>query len=393
MPMLQTAAILLQSAPQLDRSMEERIDYMIQSADHSSYTIVHFCLIVIIVSLISACITTFALFSRRIEYQHIARRTRRLEEKYDLLLTGIIFDDIDDDFEEKRQKLVRHFRKKYLTNTFNKRILRKQFLKLHKNLAGSAGEILENLYRELKLHKDAMVQLRNTDWSEKADAVKELSQMDIVEAKDRIVRLTSHENPVLRLEAQVAMLILEKENPFGFLEKKRAPITEWQQLNLEEIIKKIDLQKIPVFAKWFSSKNPTIIQFCVKMTAAYNQFESAPQLIGLLSSKHERIVKECVVALGNMLIAEAQQPLFDLYPKTSPDIKNAIIASLGKIGGDAAIIFLSDLLYKGSHATALKAASALKMAGYDGELILQQALHSESETAVAVSMHTLDERI
>jgi hypothetical protein len=36
---------------------------------------------------------------------------------------------------------------------------------------------------------------------------------------------------------------------------------------------------------------------------------------------------------------------------------------------------------------------ALKMAGYDGELILKKALLSNSETAAAVSMHLLDERI
>lgn len=392
--MLHILTPLLQSdANQIERKFESKLDQMIIDADKASYSIVHVCIAIIVICLMSVVIITVTLFVKRAKTQHLARRTRALEEKYDLLLTGIIFDDMDDDFEAKRQKLVNHFRKQYLTTTFNKRILRKQLLKLHKNLAGSAKEALGTLYRELKLHKDAFTQLRSTDWSEKADAVRELSQMEIPEAKDKIIRLTGHENAVLRLEAQVAMLMLDKENPFGFLEKKRAVITEWQQLNLEETIKKIDIQKIPVFAQWYSLKNASAVQFCIKMTSAYNQFESSSRLIGLLSSRHERVVKEAVVALGQMMIPEAQQPLFDLYPHTSLEIKNEIISSLGKIAGDTAIAFLTDLLYKGSHHTALKAAAALKMSGYDGEQILNKALESRSETAVAVSMHLLDERI
>jgi HEAT repeat protein len=385
---------LLQSGMQtFERSLEERLDRMIEDADRASYGIVHVCIFIIIVCLTSTVVVTFYLFAKRIRTQRKLALIADLTEKYDLLLTGIIFDDMDEEFEAKRQKLIKHFRKKYLTGTFNKRVLRKQLLKLHKNLAGSAREVLSTLYCELNLHKDALSQLGSTDWSEKADAVRELSQMEITEARSRIIKLTSHENEVLRLEAQVAMLMMDKENPFGFLEKKRAMITDWQQLNLEETVKKIEIRKIPLFSKWFTLKNPTSVQFCIKMTAAYNQFESAPELIRLLSSKHERIVKEAVIALGNMMIPEAPQPLFDLYPRTSLEIKNEIIMSLGKIAGDTTLVFLSDLVYKGSHHTALKAAIALKMTGYDGELILKKALESELETAAAVSLHVLDERI
>jgi hypothetical protein len=46
-------------------------------------------------------------------------------------------------------------------------------------------------------------------------------------------------------------------------------ISDWQQLNLEEAIKKIDIQKNSLSsAEWFNSRNPTTIQFCVKMTSS-----------------------------------------------------------------------------------------------------------------------------
>jgi hypothetical protein len=113
--MFQIPAPLLQSGiQQSERALESQVDSMIRSADHTSHFIIHFCIIVIVVCLISAVVTIVALFRERVKHQRIARRTERLEEKYDLLLTGIIFDDIDEEFEEKRQKLIKHFRKKYL---------------------------------------------------------------------------------------------------------------------------------------------------------------------------------------------------------------------------------------------------------------------------------------
>jgi HEAT repeat protein len=365
---------------------------MIEDADRASYTIVHICIIIIVACLLSALIVTLTLFIARALRQRLEAKTAALEDQYEQFLAGILFED-DDEGESTIAEKAKKFRKKHLTNTFKKRVFRKQLLRLHKNMAGSAREMLNKLYRDMNLHKEGLIQLRSTDWSEKADAVRELSQMQISEAKDRVIRLTSHENEVLRLEAQVAMLVLDKENPFGFLRKKRALISEWQQLNLEEAIKKIDIRKIPVFSQWFTLKNPTAVQFCIKMTSAYNQFDAAPELIRLLHSPHKRIVKEAVITLGNMMIHEALQPLIDLYSDSDYGIRNEIIISLGKIADDSALVFLADLMYEGPHEISMKAATALKMAGADGEKILLKAAESDVPLAVSVSMHLLDERI
>jgi HEAT repeat protein len=264
---------------------------------------------------------------------------------------------------------------------------------LHKSLSGPSREILETLYHELNLHKEALTQLRDTDWSEKADAVRELSQMCYMDAKNKILKLTTHENKVLRLEAQAAMLSLNTEDPFGFLEKAKMELTEWQQLNLEEHAKRIDLKKIPNFSKWFSLSNQSVVQFCIKMTVAYNQFESADAVVELLRSHDLRVVKESVKAAGYMLIDEAKRELFKIFDIVTPEIQDQIIISLGKIGGEDAIGFLKNLMYTSEPDLQIKAGMSLRSIGYEADDILQKALQSEDPSISVIALHILDERI
>lgn len=362
--------------------------------DEAKYAaVIEICTLFIVCCLLAAFIVAVYIFYIRFRNQFLDKRISNLEERYGLLLTGIIFDEDDEQFEEKRKKLIKHFKKKYLHSKFNRRILRKELLKLHKSLSGSTQKVLHNLYRELDLHKAALAEINNTDWSIRAQAVKELSQMQYTEAKAKMLKLSSHENPELRLEAQAAFLALEKENPFAFLETAKVEINEWQQLNLEEIAKRMASDKIPLFSNWFGLSNRSVVEFCVKMTATFNQFESANALIQLLKTKDVRVVKESVKALGNLFVTEAQDPLIELYSLSSPEVQNEIIASLGKLGGEKVLLFLTDLLYNAPHEQSLMAGAAIRSSGEEGDLILQLALKGEQEHAAAVAAHMLDERI
>lgn len=363
------------------------------NAYHDPDPIIHICFFIIVSCFSSAIVVTVLLFSHRLWNQYREKMRMKLEERYQLWLTEIIFDDRDEGFEQRRKKLMASFRKIHVRPSFSKRILRKQLLSLHKSFSGPSQELLRELYYELNLHKSALRQLKKTDWSEKADAVRELSQMDYEKVKGKILKLTLHENRVLRLEAQAAMLSLNEEEPFGFLAYAQGEITEWQQLNLEERAKRLDLKKIPNFAQWFGLKNQSVVEFCVKMTVAYNQFESADALLKLLHSKDERVKREAVKAVGTMLIDESQLTLVEMYPDASPEIKDAIIVSLGKIGGIEGMVFLEELLLTEEHDFALKAGRALMLIGFDGDAVLQMASQNESEQVRAIVKHVLDDRI
>lgn len=391
--MHQLFADILQPALTSEPGFGENMINLLSNSYHEDIPIVHTCFLIIVICFSLTIIVTILLFMHRFWSQFHNGRRIKLEERYSLLLTGIIFDDQDEEFEAKRQKLITYFRKNYIRSRFSKKILRKELLFLHRSFSGPSQEILKGLYFELDLHKAALEQLKDTDWSEKANAVRELGQMDYEKARGKVLKLTLHENKVLRMEAQVAMLSLNDDEPFGFLAHATNEITEWQQLTLEEKAKSLDLKKIPNFSKWFGLKNQSVVQFCVKMTVAYNQFEAADELLTLLHSKDERVVKEAVKAVGTMLISEAQTTLLDIYATVAPEIKDEIIVALGKIGGEEGVAFLEELLYTAQYEFALKAGKSLYTIGFEADAILQKALQSEQPLVAAIVSHVMDERI
>ncbi len=320
-----------------------------------------------------------------------------IKEKYELLLTGIIFNDEDemqtDEWKSSKKRVVEHFKKRYLRKRINKKYLRDHIVLLHKNFAGTAADVLRNLYIDLKLDKEAMRELNSPDWGTQANAIKELAQLNIIEAKKKIKSRTFHENQILRLEAQVATIAMENDDPFSFLGKDKNHLTEWHQINLSKIIDTIDRERLPLFSRWFNSKNNSIVEFCIKMTLQYDQFESIPDLTELLNHKSQNIVGEAARTLGEFAATESQPMLLKVYRNATIPIKRKILTALGKCGTHELVPFLQQQLVQNEISIAMEAGKALRLLGDEGIQVLKDQTNSMLYGVGDICKHLLDERI
>ena len=320
-----------------------------------------------------------------------------IKEKYELLLTGIIFNDEEEmqteEWKSSKKRVVDHFRKRYLRKRINKKYLRDHIILLHKNFTGTAADVLRNLYIDLKLDKEAIRELNSPDWGTQANAIKELAQLNIVEAKKKIKSRTFHENQILRLEAQVAVIAMEDDDPFSFLGKDKNHLTEWHQINLSKIIDTINREKLPLFSRWFNSKNNSIVEFCIKMTLQYDQFESIPDLIELLNHKSQNIVGEAARTLGEFSATESQPMLLKAYRNAITPVKKKILTALGKCGTHELIPFLQQQLVQNEISIAMEAGKALRLLGDDGIQVLKDQTNSLLYGVGEICKHLLDERI
>lgn len=322
---------------------------------------------------------------------------KKMKEKFELLLTGIIFIDEGEmetrEWRNSKQRVIAHFKTKYLRNRKNRKYLREHILLMHKNFSGSAADVLRNLYLELKLEKEALRELNAPDWGIQALAIRELAQLKIVGANKKIKRFTVHENEILRLEAQVATLTMEEQNPFSFLDKVKSKLTEWHQVNLARIIEQMDRSTLPIFSQWFNSSNDSVVDFCIKMTQQYDQFQSVPNLVELLQHRSQHIVGEAARVLGVFQATEAQPMLLKAFRTATHDVKLKIIIALGKSGTDELIPFLTQQLLQNDTEIAFAAGNSLKLLGFDGEQVLQQNKESLLYGVPEICRHLLDERI
>jgi hypothetical protein len=378
-------------------SYMQRAERFISRQLNSTEILIRVCTVLLIIFTILFIGFFITLMVARSSHKHDDNYEKAIKEKFELLLTGIIFNDEEemqtDEWKASKKRVIKHFKKRYLRRRINKRYLREHIVLLHKNFAGSAADVLRNLYIDLRLDRQAMKELNSPDWGTQANAVKELSLLNITKATAKIKVRAQHENQILRLEAQVASILLDTKDPFSFLDKDRNSLTEWHQVNLASVIDQIDRSLIPDFSRWFSSSNHTIVEFCIKMTLQFDQFESIPLLTQLLHHNNQNVVLEAAKALGEFAATDAQADMLMAFRKTSHPVQLVLLNALGKCGDQEIVPFLIQQLLQNDVSIALEAARALKQLGDDGKEILEKQIHSNLYGIADICRHVLDDRI
>ncbi len=375
----------------------DKASEIVRNELNSTEVLIRVCAILLIIFFTLFIGFFITLMVARTKHKREDEYREKIKEKYELLLTGIIFNDEDDmeteEFKESKSRVIAHFKKHYLRRRKNRQYLREHILLLHRNFSGSSAEILRNLYIELKLHKEAIKELNSPDWGIQANAVKELAQMQMKDTLKKIKKRSRHENPVLRIEAQVVSLALDENDPFSFLDKDKNIITEWHQINLASNIDKIDSSLLPNFSRWFNSPNDSVVKFCIKMTLQYDQFENTPELIGLLKHKNQDIIADAVRVLGEFGAIDADVNMLNAFRDGNQKVKLNVVEALGKCGTHEHIPFLEQQLVQNDLSIAMAAANALRLMGDEGLNVLEKNRLSPLYAVAEISNHTLDDRI
>ncbi|MES2690556.1 MAG: HEAT repeat domain-containing protein [Bacteroidota bacterium] len=387
-----SAAMVFAQQSYVDEAAE-----MIESSLNSTEILIRVCTVLLILFTVFFIGFFITLMIARSTHRYDEQYEKNIKEKFELLLTGVIFNDDaemqTDEWKASRKRVVKHFKKRYLHKRINKKYLREHIILLHKNFIGSAADVLRNLYIELKLDRQAIKELNSPDWGIQANAVKELAQLNITKATEKIKNRTQHENQILRLEAQVASIRLDKKDPFSFLDKNRNYLTEWHQVNLAHIIDQINRDLLPDFSRWFVSPNPTVVEFCIKMTLQYDQFASIPALSQLLYHKNQHVVGEAAKALGEFGVTEAQSDMLYVYRDAITPVKLQLLKAIGKCGNNEILPFLIQQLLQNDINIAMEAANSLKKLGEEGIAILEKQTLSNLYGVGDICKHVLDERI
>lgn len=375
----------------------DRIVHIITREYNATEFLIKVCIVLLVLFVLLFFGFFVTLMVARSKHKYDDAYEKNIKEKYELLLTGIIF-NTEEEMEDQewilsKKRVINHFKKRYLKKRINKKYLRELIVLMYKNFSGTSADVLKNLYLDLKLQKEAIRELNSPDWGTQANAIKELAELNIVQAKKKIKRKTFHENHILRLEAQVAILTMEEVDPFSFLDKDKNYLTEWHQVNLSRMIDKISREKLPNFSRWFNSSNDSIVQFSIKMTLQYDQFESIQDLIGLLQHKTQVIVGEAAYVLGEFSATDAQLNLISVYRDATNEVKLKILTALGKCGTSEVVPFLQQQLVQNDISIAMEAGKALLLLGDEGINVLKAETNSILFGVGSICKHLLDERI
>ena len=347
--------------------------------------IIFFSIICMIVLLIWILVNRNRMKAREIE-------TQRLTEEFE----GLLFDYLTTDRPEPVYKKIA----RTALSDSNREILINQIRELSKSMTMSAGvnekarEQLRYLYtHHLHLDQDSMRKLYSNKWHIQVKGFRELAFMDITDANVKIRQALSSKNNILRMEAQLALVRLYKDDPFGFLDHLTHPFTLWEQLNIYELIAIHNLP-VPQFSRWTSSPNKTVVIFALRMIQVFKQRQAVPQIVECLENPDKQIRNTAIFVCGEIQLRETFVYLKHMYKNEDYDNCLAIVLALGKMPDESMLNFLKLVLDKEDDVLLqIEAAKAISRMGEVGVSALVKLMKSEYKNYQIIIRHVLDKRI
>lgn len=336
---------------------------------------------------ISLFIVLVIILIHRQQMQKDEQRRQNLKEKYQEYLVDYLFSS------EADTLIVLHEIKKIARSPYSRRLLIDQMIDLSINLTGDVKGKLRDLYFTLELDKDSVKKAYSPKWHIKIKGFRELAFMNIQDANEEIIRCLLSNNDVLRMEAQLALVRLNPEDTFGFLDHLDKPFTLWEQLTVYETITFHNLQ-IPQFDRWLFSKNKSVVLFAIRMINIFKQREAYENLFWMLVNEDAEIRRETIKVMGELRIKEAIPHLKRLYKNETYENCLEIVKAIGKMPEESVLNFLKLVIDKEEDVQLQIAATiAINNMGDVGKRALEKQMDSDYKNYQIIIKHVLDKRI
>lgn len=231
------------------------------------------------------------------------------KKKFETDLINYIYSENEgEEFNKERQLIVSEF-KKSASNTFKRKIMITTFIKLRNEISGEVAESIKELYYQTDLISDALTKLKSKKWEIIALGIRQLKQFHVTEMHEEVAKYINHPKKEVRNEIQLYLVDLFHFKGLEFLNTLEKPLSEWNQIQLLEILQRFDDQEISDIQPWLKSSNDTIVIFALKLAEIYNQYESKDTLIDLLNHPNTEIRVKTIHVLTRLNVAEAKTVL------------------------------------------------------------------------------------
>jgi hypothetical protein len=268
-------------------------------------------LLVIVSGLIAVIVLLFLfIFFNRLRKTRIRDKEYLMKVVYQEQLTNYIYGEDD-------QNILFQGLNKYS----NRQIFINEMMWLHRNLYGETANRLHDLYFNLDLYSHSLRNLSSNRWAVKARGFRELAQMEVKEVARDILGYVNSKNQVLRVEAQLAMVKLNPDDPLGFFDNLKLPLSKWEQLNILNTLQHNEV-KIESFERWMDSENDSVVIFSIKMAGLFNHIHSWTKILELVYHGNSEVRRIAIETLGLFELTENLEMFKDFYRNHLPVEEN-----------------------------------------------------------------------
>ena len=247
------------------------------------------------------------------------RVTAELENDYESSLINYLYSGNEEEEISAEQQVIINQLKECIKDPFRRKILIAVLLKLKNEISGEIAESIHKLYFHTGLVHFALSRLKHEKWFVIAKGIRELKQFHVKEAHDEVIVHINHPRREVRKEMQLYMVNLFYFEGLDFLDVLETPLSEWDQIQLLEVLQRMENQNISNIKSWLNSSNDSVIIFALKLAKIYNQFEAKDELINLLYHINKKIRLESIHVLSYLNALEAKEILKNNIEERSPE--------------------------------------------------------------------------
>ena len=239
----------------------------------------------------------------------ITSRQQQLQRRFKGWLVDIILEESAEQAEFWVPENIRAL----LRSRFARQQLLLELKQLKSSLSGKPAENLEKLYHQLGLAALSAQSLRSSKWYHKAQGIQELAVMNQPGFGPEIYPLTQHPHPVVRMEAQLALVSFRQEQGLQFFESLRYPLTGWHQVKLLQLMSSQPLPPQEMISRWLQSANVTVVQFTLRLLGQQRAGTHQQEVIACLRHPSEIIRRQAIACLEGFPPELAAKALRDLF--------------------------------------------------------------------------------
>ena len=266
----------------------------------------------------------------------------KYQEDYEVCLVTYLYAGNEEETFSSEQLLIISELKESVADPFKRKIIISTLLKLRNEISGEMAESIDKLYVKLGLLRYSLAKLRNKKWDVIANGIRELTQFKIKAVHQIVMNNINHPTKEVRKEMQLYLVHLYAFKGLDFLNVLETPLSEWDQIQLLEILQLNNDTQIIDIKPWLKSSNDSVVNFTLKLAKVYNQFEAKEELINLLNHGSEEVRINTISALSHLNVLEAKNILKDSFNERSLEEQIAFLKMMENVHEYGDKVFLQE---------------------------------------------------
>ena len=287
------------------------------------------------------------------------------EKEYESKLIAYLYSGDEKERVSEEQQGIQDQLKHCVKDKFKRNIVISILLRLKSEISGEMAQSIQKLYHNTGLLNYTASKLSSKNWYVIAKGIKELSQFEVKEVYNDVVKHLNHKRREVRKEVHLYLINIFHFKGLEFLNKTNLSLTEWDQIQILGRLHRLEEQELPDIRPWLKSGNDDVVGFSLKLAKIYNQFEAKDTLLDLLDHPNKKIRVQVISVLSHLNIFKTKEVLKDTFNERSKDEQIAFFQLLENMFDNSDESFILDHIHHKNFEIKFLALKILKILSVD----------------------------